>query len=246
MKALRLILALAVAAAPMGPALAETPKPEPVRPPKPPAACKDLRALDRMKLDDAPALAPATLAALDGYIARNREGEGAAPPADASIVIRFFAPEWIMANDPATTSTWAAKGADGVWRFSRIDHYTTRLARIPPPPPPPPPGSPPYPPPPEPIIRNVVEGVMAPADVATLEAALADRCRAFEPRIAPGALPLKRGELKVCFDGSVFYVAITQGGETRLWLQACETRWSTGKIARLLESPWPEPAFADR
>lgn len=153
-------------------------------------------------------------------------------PADASVVIRVALPPGGLYRNDLRAVAW--KGADGTWSMWRQN----RDYGAPPPTPPPPlpqpgpEGSPeyeawkaemarPYVPPSDDERWPPRSGPLDPGTAATLEAALGDPCRAWDPDYYPYAQPLRRPvdgwrDERICPpDGGWYQGDITEPGRPR-------------------------------
>ncbi|HEY1224400.1 MAG TPA: hypothetical protein VGE54_04150 [Brevundimonas sp.] len=221
-------------------ACASTPPPSQVgawlasgRPAPPPQnACGGVADIDLAAIDQR---RQAYLATPEGAEAATRfpanlpEAAEALIPADASVVIRALLPPGGLYRNEIRSVVW--KGPDGIWMMWRQnkDH-----GEPPPPPPPPPPpedspyyatwlrefGDKPQRPPTDDERWPPISGRLSLQQAATLEAALADPCRAWDPDYYPHEVPLRRSadgwNVRPCPpDGGSYIVDITEPGRPR-------------------------------
>jgi hypothetical protein len=181
---------------------------------------------------------------------RQIRGETAtvAVPADATVILRAFG-GWSETQQVATDSVATVwRGADGVWRFHKVDWAKGAI-----PPPPPPPGDPTPPIPFEP--RTVSSGVLAAGSAQALDDLLAEPCLMLEPASTGPALAVRPGVPipPPCYGGTGGVVQLTRGGRTRTWSLFCP-RLLSGELMRLAlypregspggAAPAPDTAFS--
>lgn len=202
--------------------------------PKPPSqdACPGVAALDLQAIERERAAVPPSemaewRASLGPLLPETAE---ALIPADASVVVRALLPAGGFYRNEVRSVVW--KGADGVWMmWSQNKDYG---APPPPPPPPPPPrdsedyaaweaafGQFPQRQPTDDERWPPVTGRLSAQQSATLEAALADPCRAWDPDHYPAVVPLRRPvdgyeDIRPCPpDGSAYIAEITEPARPR-------------------------------
>lgn len=120
---------------------------------------------------------------------RATRGEAFSPPADSEIVLRIWAPAAPNSEEPADTSSYVWKEADGSWNVSRIDHLTRRI--------PPPPDENGVPASPEEVYANshhIYEGVLPPRLSERIESTLADPCFELQPDDMPTEVRMLAGK----------------------------------------------------
>jgi hypothetical protein len=166
------------------------------------------------------------------------EGSPYRPGADAQIVLRSVTPPGGMYSNTMWSVVW--RDAQGAWWFWRQNRDP---GRTPPPPAPPPQGSPEH----EVYLeqqrtghwlRDDVRwppqtGRLSPDLVATVERALSDPCRAWEPDIWPRAIPLRGRPLRPANplpqDWTGTYVDLREGARVRQ-IGAADDRQSLQRV----------------
>lgn len=228
--------------------------------PPPQGACPGVAHLDLTKVAEqrAERVAQSADPNATGFVELPASAE-ARVPADAVVVIRANLPAGGMYSSDVRAVVW--KAADGTWSLWR----QSRDYGAPPPPPPPPPhpdwaeDSPAY--------RAAMEeralhertqndpdlrwppqmGRLPDRTVRTIEAALADPCRAWDPDYFPYAQPLLRREEgrdgRLCPpDGSYYAADITEPGRARRGIGAsCINDTPTFQIISAVAYAEPEP-----
>ncbi len=197
-------------------------------------ACSTLDQLNLDKIDKAPLNA----SDIDGFHRRVRGSEP--EPADAPLVVKIGVSGGMTSNGiGGPESIVAVQAKPGLWHVSRVlrarPSWTIyEVMGAPLPSDADEPGG---------IIseadyyRTIVEGVLAPASAAALEAAIAAPCLAKEPPSLPLVLPLKGGGQHYCPPDSAHWVVeINNARGTARYDRPCQLVGPVGKIVRILSS----------